>query len=98
MAAALLEHGAGQLTADPELARELYVVNSGAHRRKLRAWQMLCALAPVLMTLPAARLAPDAPLGGLVRDRLWALMREARPPLPGCAPPTPPPLPAPHPV
>lgn len=38
------------VVSDPELSAEVYRKNSVTHRRKVRAWQMLAALAPALPT------------------------------------------------
>ena len=39
--------------ADPDLAKESYRRGSVTHRRKIRAWQMLCAAAPALDAIDA---------------------------------------------
>lgn len=39
--------------ADPDLAKESYRRGSRTHRRKIRAWQMLCAAAPALDAIEA---------------------------------------------
>ena len=44
--------------ADKELARETYRRGSPTHRRKVRAWQMLCACAPALEKVSASRAKP----------------------------------------
>ena len=45
--------------ADPDLAKESYRRGSRTHRRKIRAWQMLCAAAPALDAIEALDEAND---------------------------------------
>jgi len=47
-ARALMKRLLTAVVSDPELSAEVYRKNSVTHRRKVRAWQMLAALAPVL--------------------------------------------------
>jgi hypothetical protein len=51
-AEALLRHGLNAVSGgDSDLTRDTYRRGSITHRRKVRAWQMLCALTPAIDSL-----------------------------------------------
>ena len=51
-AEALLRHGLNAVSGDDsDLTRDTYRRGSITHRRKVRAWQMLCALTPAIDSL-----------------------------------------------